>query len=68
MLFRVTADSRIMTLGADLRVKAMRRFVWKDGSTANTVVLWDDLSRGLFIRNQHLILASWPAGMLERFS
>jgi hypothetical protein len=59
MLFRVTADSRILTLSPDLQVKAMRRFVWHDHSTADAVALWDDLRLGLFIRNERLILASW---------
>jgi hypothetical protein len=62
MLFRVTADSRIVTLSPDLRVNAVRRFVWADGSTADAVVLWDDLRLGLFIRNERLLLASWGRG------
>jgi hypothetical protein len=61
MLFRVTADSRVMTIGSDLRVKAMRRFVWKDGSTADAVALWDDLHLGLFIRGSRLVLVRWSA-------
>jgi hypothetical protein len=62
MLFRITADSRILTLSPDLQVKALRRFIWNDGSTADAVALWDDLRLGLFIRNERLILAAWPAG------
>lgn len=61
MLFRVTADSRIVTLSPDLEVQAMRRMTWKDGSTADAVTLWDDLRMGLFIRDKHLVLARWGA-------
>lgn len=60
-LLRMTADSRIMTLGANLRVRAMRHFTWEDGSTGDAVALWDDLRLGLFIRHDHLVLASWAA-------
>ncbi len=59
MLFRITADSRIVTLQPNLKVQAVRRMVWKDGSTADAVALWDDLHMGLFIRNEHLVMARW---------
>ncbi len=59
MLFRATADSRIATLGPDRRVKAMRRFVWKSGATADAVTLWDELRLGLFIRDERVVLAKW---------
>jgi len=61
MLFRMTTDSRIITLGPDLRVLAVRRFLWKDGSTGDAVTLWDDLRIGLYIRGGHLVLAGWDA-------
>lgn len=59
MLFRLTADSRIVTLTADLKVRAVRRFTWKDGTTADALTLWDDLHMGLFIRSHRLYLAHW---------
>lgn len=59
MLFRNTLDSRIITMGPDLRVKATRRFVWSNGSTADAIVLWDDLRMGIFIQHHRLILARW---------
>jgi hypothetical protein len=59
MLFRVTADSRIVTLDAGLKVKAVRHFVWKDGTTGDAVALWDDIHLGLFVRRQHVVLAQW---------
>ncbi len=62
MLFRVTGDSRIATIGPDLQVREMRRLVWKDGTTADAITLWEDLRLGLFVRRGHLVLATWPAG------
>jgi hypothetical protein len=59
MLFRLTADSRIVTLGPDLRTQAVRRFTWQDGKTADAVTLWADLKMGLFIRGERLMLARW---------
>ena len=58
-LFRMTADSRILLLGPDLSVQAMRRMVWPEGSIADAVFLWDDLRLGLFILDHHLVLAGW---------
>jgi len=59
MLFRVTADSRIASIGPDLHVRKIWRFVWRDGSTADAVTLWEDLRLGLFIRAGRLELAKW---------
>ncbi len=61
MLFRVTADSRIVTLSSNMKVQAVRRMTWKDGATADAVTLWDDLGMGLFVRDKHLVLARWGA-------
>jgi hypothetical protein len=59
MHFRVSADSRLATLGPDLKVRKMRRLAWADGSTADAVFLWEDLHLGFFIRGKHLVLARW---------
>jgi hypothetical protein len=59
MLFRMTADSRVITMDPDLRVRSVWRMVWKEGATADAVALWEDLRIGLFIRNERLVLARW---------
>ncbi|HEY2341975.1 MAG TPA: hypothetical protein VGH90_03045 [Chthoniobacteraceae bacterium] len=59
MLFRLSADSRIVTLRPDLTIRAIRQFIWPDGAVADAVVLWDDSNLGLFIRKHRLILARW---------
>jgi hypothetical protein len=59
MLFRNTFDGRIITMGPDLQVKAIRRFVWSNNTTADAIVLWDDLHLGIFIHYHRLILAKW---------
>ncbi len=59
MLFRVTEDSRVATIGPDLKIEVMRRFVWKNGAVGDAVWLWDDLRLGLFVRQGRLVLASW---------
>lgn len=59
MLFRNTFDGRIITMGPDLRIRAIRRFIWSNGTTADAVVLWDDLRLGVFIHHHRLILAKW---------
>lgn len=59
MLFRNTFDGRIITIGPDLQIKATRRFVWSNDTTADAIVLWDDLRLGVFIHHHRLILAKW---------
>jgi len=59
MLFRNTFDGRVITIEPDLRITAMRRFVWSNGATADAAVLWDDLRVGIFIQHHRLILAKW---------
>jgi hypothetical protein len=59
LLFRLTADSRVAVLKPDLTLASIRRMQWKDGTTADAFVLWDDLRRGLFVRDRNLVLAAW---------
>ncbi len=59
MLFRLSADSRVVTLQPDMTTAKIRRLAWPDGAIADAVILWDDLKLGLFVRNHHLILARW---------
>ena len=59
LLLRATADSRVVTLDSKLTIRAVRHFTWSDDSTADAVIIWDDLQIGLFVRNIHLVLARW---------
>jgi hypothetical protein len=43
----------------DLTIAAIRRPTWPDGSTADAVIVWDDLKLGLFVRKHRLVLARW---------